>query len=98
MNYIMTHVLEITILCYLLLFCSGMVAWVLNGIGIAKFDLGFVWQGVSTLFGPGVFGSIKYIADSGLNSDKGVSPYEQLIKTGDRKTGDKTGDKKELIK
>jgi len=84
MNFITKHILEITILCYLFLFCAGMSGWFTNGMGWTKFDLGFIWQGVTTLFGPGVFGSIKYLADSGLNSEKGANPYVRNVERRDK--------------
>ena len=75
MQWLMAHVLELDIIFFIVLFISGMAAFLTNGLGLTKFELNFIWQGVSTLMGAGVFSSVKYIADSWKNSEQGVNPY-----------------------
>lgn len=78
MTFIAKHFLEIVCINCLFLFWVGMIGFITNGLGWTKFDLDFIWKGISTLLGAGTLSSIKYITDSFLNSEKGKGPYETV--------------------
>ncbi len=78
MNYITKHILEITALCYLFLFACWVIGYFSNALCGTKFEINSAWQGLGTLFGAGVFSSVKYLADSWKNSEQGVNPYRTL--------------------
>jgi len=77
MNYIARHMVDLAALGFLSLFASWHIGFYLNGLYGYRFELNSVWQGISTLMGAGVFGSIKYIADSWLNSARGEKVYKE---------------------
>ncbi len=79
MNFITKHILEITVLCYLFLFVCWTIGYFANGLFGTKFEISSALQGIITLFGAGVFSSIKYLADSWKNSEQGVNPYQSLV-------------------
>ena len=85
MNFITKHILEITALCYLLLFLCWVIGYFSNALYGTKFEINSAWQGMASLFGSGVFSSIKYLADSWKNSEQGVNPYQSITNVLEKK-------------
>jgi len=84
MEFVSKRMIELAALGFLSLFASWHIGFYLNGLYGYRFELGSVWQGISTLMGAGVFGSIKYIADSWLNSARGECVYKKEEVTHER--------------
>ena len=75
-----TYLLEIFAGMFLFLFMCWMVGYFGNGLFNTKFDLNSCWAGVASLGGAGTMATVRYLADSWWNTEKGQGVYNSIIK------------------
>jgi len=84
MDWLQKHIAVICmafgLLTGIFIIVSWGVGYYANALFGAKFDLASCWQGISAA-GVGLVGLLKWLIDSGLNSDKNKIPFGE----GDKK-------------
>lgn len=80
-NKLKRHFIETIAFMLILLFIFWSIGYFCNALFGMKFQIESCWAGFGTLGGAGVLGSIKYLADTFGNSERGKPiNYEEVIK------------------
>lgn len=85
--FVKQNMLEIIATIYLAMVVTWWIAFIANGLGYSKFELGSIWQGIGALSGAGFISSLKYITDSYCNSPQGSMPQISQVNISIKKEG-----------
>lgn len=77
MNRVQRHTIDATLFALAVLFLNWFIGWWHNGLKSGMFDLKSCWEGAGILLGAGSLAFLRFVVDSGLNSEKGKHPYKE---------------------